>query len=52
MDMTLAWDPDDLVVLIDSEPHIEAAEYLRIMPRTGVDGNETVTGVSAFNSSI
>jgi hypothetical protein len=32
--------------------NIDESEYSRIMRRIGIDGDETVTRVSAFNSSI
>ena len=35
-----------------SDLNIDAVEYSRIMHRIGIDGDETVTRVSAFNSSI
>jgi hypothetical protein len=36
----------------DFDMNIDSAEYSRIMDRIGIDGDETVTRVSAFNSSI
>lgn len=36
----------------DFDLNIDAEEYNRIMARIGIDGDETVTRVSAFNSSI
>jgi hypothetical protein len=36
----------------DFDLDIDAEEYSRIMRRIGIDGDETVTQVSAFNSSI
>jgi hypothetical protein len=36
----------------DFDLNIDAVEYSRIMQRIGIDGDETVTRVSAFNSSI
>jgi hypothetical protein len=36
----------------DFDMNIDAVEYSRIMHRIGIDGDETVTRVSAFNSSI
>jgi hypothetical protein len=43
---------DDLDPAFDFDLNIDAAEYSRIMRRIGIDGDETVTQVSAFNSSI
>jgi hypothetical protein len=37
---------------LDFELEIDEVEYSRIMRRIGIDGDETVTHVSAFNSSI
>jgi len=36
----------------DFDSDIDAAEYIRIMDRIGSNGDQTVTRVSAFNSSI
>jgi hypothetical protein len=36
----------------DAETGADAAEYARIMQRIGIDGDEAVTRVCAFNSSI
>jgi hypothetical protein len=36
----------------DFDLDIDAVEYSRIMRRIGIDGDESVTQVSAFNSSI
>jgi hypothetical protein len=36
----------------DLDLNIDARDYSRIMRRIGIDGDETVTQVSAFNSSI
>lgn len=43
---------DDLDLSFDFDLNIDAVEYSRIMRRIGIDGDETVTRVSAFNSSI
>jgi hypothetical protein len=43
---------DDLDLSFDFGMNIDAVEYSRIMHRIGIDGDETVTRVSAFNSSI
>jgi hypothetical protein len=43
-------DADVLDLLLEVE--VDEVEYSRIMRRIGVDGDETVTPVSAFNSSI
>lgn len=43
---------DDLHLMLDFGMNIDAAEYARIMRRIGVEGDETVTQVSAFNSAI
>jgi hypothetical protein len=43
---------DDLDLSFDFDLNIDAVEYSRIMHRIGIDGDETVTRVSAFNSSI
>jgi hypothetical protein len=43
---------DDLDLSFDFDMNIDAVEYSRIMHRIGIDGDETVTRVSAFNSSI
>ncbi len=43
---------DDLHLSFDFDLDIDAVEYSRIMRRIGIDGDETVTQVSAFNSSI
>jgi len=43
---------DDLDLAFDFDLNIDATEYSRIMRRIGIDGDETVTQVSAFNSSI
>jgi hypothetical protein len=42
----------DLDLSFDFDLNIDAEEYSRIMHRIGTDGDETVTRVSAFNSSI
>jgi hypothetical protein len=42
----------DLDLAFDFDLNIDAVEYSRIMHRIGIDGDETVTRVSAFNSSI
>jgi hypothetical protein len=44
--------PDDRALSFDFDLDIDAVEYSRIMRRIGIDGDETVTQVSAFNSSI
>jgi len=43
---------DDRALSFDFDLDIDAVEYSRIMRRIGIDGDETVTQVSAFNSSI
>ena len=43
---------DELDLSFDFNMNIDAVEYSRIMHRIGIDGDETVTRVSAFNSSI
>jgi hypothetical protein len=43
---------DDLDLSFDFDLNIDAVEYSRIMRRIGIDSDETVTRVSAFNSSI
>jgi hypothetical protein len=43
---------DDCGLSFDDDCQIDEVEYARIMHRIGVDGDETVTHVSAFNSSI
>jgi hypothetical protein len=43
---------DDLDVSFDFDLEIDEVEYSRIMQRIGIDGDETVTRVSAFNSSL
>lgn len=43
---------DVLDLSFDFDLNIDAVEYSRIMHRIGIDGDETVTRVSAFNSSI
>jgi len=43
---------DDHDLSFDFNLDIDALEYSRIMRRIGIDGDETVTQVSAFNSSI
>jgi hypothetical protein len=43
---------DDLDLSFDFDLNIDTAEYSRIMRRIGIDGDETVMRVSAFNSSI
>jgi hypothetical protein len=43
---------DELDLSFDFDLNINAEEYSRIMRRIGIDGDETVTRVSAFNSSI
>jgi hypothetical protein len=43
---------DDLDLPLDFELKIDELEYSRLMRRIGIDGDETVTRVSAFNSSI
>jgi hypothetical protein len=42
----------DLNLPFDFDLNIDAVEYSRIMHRIGIDGDETDTRVSAFNSSI
>jgi hypothetical protein len=43
---------DDRALSFDFDLDIDAVEYSRIMRRIGIDGDESVTQVSAFNSSI
>lgn len=44
---------DDLGLSFEFDVDIDAADYARIMRRIGTGGDdETVTSVSAFNSSI
>ncbi|MGD0702420.1 MAG: hypothetical protein ABSA02_21380 [Trebonia sp.] len=43
---------DDYDLAFDFDLNIDAVEYSRIMRRIGIDGDETVTQISAFNSSI
>jgi hypothetical protein len=43
---------DDLDLSFDFDLNIDRAEYSRIMRRIDIDGDATVTRVSAFNSSI
>jgi hypothetical protein len=43
---------DDLDLSSDFNLEFDEVEYTRIMQRIGIDGDETVTRVSAFNSSI
>jgi hypothetical protein len=43
---------DDFDLWLGFELQIDEVEYSRIMRRIGIDGDETVTQVSAFNSSI
>jgi hypothetical protein len=43
---------DDSDAWFNLSPNIDQAEYSRIMRRICIDGDETVTQVSAFNSSI
>lgn len=43
---------DDSELRLDLDLQIDKVEYARIMRRIGIDGDETVTPVSAFNSSI
>jgi hypothetical protein len=43
---------DDLDLAFDFDLNIDARDYSRIMHRIGIDGDETVTQISAFNSSI
>jgi hypothetical protein len=49
---TVTVDTDESDVAFDFDMNIDAVEYSRIMHRIGIDGDETVTRVSAFNSSI
>ena len=37
---------------LSAEVNIDGLEYIRIMRRIGIQDDETVTPVSAFNSSI
>jgi hypothetical protein len=39
-------------VTLDAEVNIDSLEYMRIMRRIGIQDGESVTPVSAFNSSI
>jgi hypothetical protein len=51
--VTVDTDESDVLDLsFDFDLNIDAVEYSRIMHRIGIDGDETVTRVSAFNSSI
>jgi hypothetical protein len=43
---------DDCGLSFDYDLQIDEVEHARIMHRIGVDADETVTQVSAFNSSI
>jgi hypothetical protein len=43
---------DDRDLTFDFDLDVDARDYKRIMSRIGIDGDETVTQVSAFNSSI
>ena len=43
---------DELELAFDFGQSMDAEDYSRIMHRIGIDGDETVTRVSAFNSSI
>jgi hypothetical protein len=43
---------DDSDLPLDLDLRIDEVEYARIMRRIGIDGDETDTSVSAFNSSI
>jgi hypothetical protein len=43
---------DDYDLSFDFDLNIDAVEYFRIMRRIGIDGDESVPQVSAFNSSI
>jgi hypothetical protein len=39
-------------VPLDADVNIDGLEYMRIMRRIGISDGESVTPVSAFNSSI
>ena len=53
MSDTATLDPSgDLDLTFDFEQIISAVDYSRIMRRIGIDGDETIPQVSAFNSSI
>jgi hypothetical protein len=39
-------------VTLDAAVNIDSLEYMRIMRRIGIQDGESVTPVSAFNSSI
>jgi hypothetical protein len=43
---------DDYDLSFDFDLNIDAVEYSRIMRRIGIDSDESVPQVSAFNSSI
>jgi hypothetical protein len=44
--------PDVNDLAFDFDLDVDARDYERIMSRIGIDGDEAVTQVSAFNSSI
>jgi hypothetical protein len=52
VDTVVTDESDDLDLSFDFDLNIDTVEYSRIMRRIGIDGDETVTRVSAFNSSI
>jgi hypothetical protein len=52
-DVIVASDMSDIHDLpFDFDLNIDMVEYSRIMRRIGIDGDDTVTPISAFNSSI